>query len=184
MAKLPGFLRRGRPPIGLTIRNSEAASQGVGFVSVKITDKDKGYAKTLENAAKAKHGTVKVGILAAEGSESANKSPGLTVIDVATFNEFGLGVPERSFVRGYVDENENLIRNDIKKLALLIVQGKKTTEDALGLLGMKVQGEMQKRISEGIDPPNAPSTIAKKGSSKPLIDTGQLRASITYKVEK
>lgn len=29
-------------------------------------------------------------------------------------------------------------------------------------------------------PPNAPSTIAAKGSSKPLIDTGELRRSITH----
>lgn len=29
-------------------------------------------------------------------------------------------------------------------------------------------------------PPNAPSTIKRKGSSRPLIDTGQLRASISY----
>ena len=28
--------------------------------------------------------------------------------------------------------------------------------------------------------PNAPSTIARKGSDKPLIDTGELRKSITY----
>lgn len=31
-------------------------------------------------------------------------------------------------------------------------------------------------------PPNAPSTIRAKGSSHPLIDTGQLRRSITYVV--
>jgi len=29
-------------------------------------------------------------------------------------------------------------------------------------------------------PPNAPSTIARKGSSQPLIDTGNLRKSIIY----
>jgi hypothetical protein len=31
-------------------------------------------------------------------------------------------------------------------------------------------------------PPNAPSTIARKGSDRPLIDTGQLRRAITYVV--
>lgn len=30
---------------------------------------------------------------------------------------------------------------------------------------------------------NSPATIKKKGSSKPLIDTGRLRGSITYEVE-
>jgi len=31
-------------------------------------------------------------------------------------------------------------------------------------------------------PPNAPSTIAHKGSDRPLIDTGQLRRAITYAI--
>ncbi len=151
-------------------------------MSVKISDKDKGYKKLLDAAAKAKHGTVDVGVLAGKGDEASKTSPGLTVMDVATFNEFGLGVPERSFIRGYVDENEQAIRNDIKKLALLIMKGEKTTEEALELLGLKTVGGIQKRISAGIDPPNATSTVRRKGSSKPLIDTGQLRSSITHRV--
>ena len=32
-------------------------------------------------------------------------------------------------------------------------------------------------------PPNAPATVARKGSARPLIDTGQLRRAITYVVE-
>ena len=32
--------------------------------------------------------------------------------------------------------------------------------------------------------PNSPMTVASKNSSSPLIDTGRLRGSITYKVEK
>ncbi len=151
-------------------------------MSVKISDTDKGFAKLLAEAAKAKKGTVDVGILAKEGAESSSTNPKLTVYEIATFNEFGLGVPERSFIRGYVDDKEQAIRDDIKKLALLVVQGKKTTEEALDLLGLKVVGGMQKRISDGILPANAPSTIARKGSSKPLIDTGQLRSSITHRV--
>lgn len=31
-------------------------------------------------------------------------------------------------------------------------------------------------------PPNAPSTIAQKGSDRPLIDTGELRKSVAYVV--
>ncbi len=59
---------------------------GAGFVSVKLVDKDKGFNRLMSNAAKAKQGMVKVGILAAEGAETANNNPALTVFDVATFN--------------------------------------------------------------------------------------------------
>jgi len=31
-----------------------------------------------------------------------------------------------------------------------------------------------------VAPPNAPATIARKGSSKPLVATGQLKSAISY----
>jgi hypothetical protein len=53
---------------------------------------------------------------------------------------------------------------------------------ALDRLGAKVAALLQNRISAGIDPPNSAATIARKGSSKPLVDTGQLKAAITWRV--
>ena len=41
---------------------------------------------------------------------------------------------------------------------------------------------MQHQMVEGEFVPNAPSTIRKKGSDKPLIDTGQLRQGVSYKI--
>jgi hypothetical protein len=38
------------------------------------------------------------------------------------------------------------------------------------------------KILDGDFEPNAPSTIAKKGSSHPLIDTGQEKNSVTWEV--
>ena len=32
-------------------------------------------------------------------------------------------------------------------------------------------------------PENAPSTIAKKGSSNPLIDTGEMRSKVSHEVK-
>lgn len=137
----------------------------------------------LVRVAKMKKGAVDVGIFADLGSAQKNKAAaGLTVLDVATFHEFGLGVPERSFLRGYVDENKARIRGMIKSLATMVQQGKLDQDTALEKLGLTIVGEIQKRIAKGIPPPNAESTIARKGSSTPLIDTGQLRSSITHKV--
>ena len=55
---------------------------------------------------------------------------------------------------------------------------------ALELIGLFVKGLIQGRMSAGIPPPLKASTIARKGSSKPLINTGQLRASIDYEVRE
>jgi hypothetical protein len=35
-----------------------------------------------------------------------------------------------------------------------------------------------------MSPPNSPVTVALKGSSKPLIDSGELRGAVTYKVDQ
>ena len=51
--------------------------------------------------------------------------------------------------------------------------------------GMFVQNKVRSWFTDSRNgwPPNAPSTIkAKKGKSNPLIDTGELRKSITYVV--
>lgn len=59
----------------------------------------------------------------------------------------------------------------------------KTPDQILELLGVIAVGKTQKYMTDLQDPPNAPSTIAKKGSSNPLIHNGEMRQSVTYKVQ-
>jgi hypothetical protein len=42
---------------------------------------------------------------------------------------------------------------------------------------------MRRTIDGGVPPPNAPSTIAKKGSSRTLVDTGAMRKAIRSRKE-
>ena len=51
-------------------------------------------------------------------------------------------------------------------------------------LGLRIQRDVQRTIRNLSDPPNSPITIHNKKSSNPLIDTGRLRQSVTYKVVK
>ncbi len=55
-------------------------------------------------------------------------------------------------------------------------------DSALELVGQVAQGKVQEYMTNLTTPPNAQSTIKKKGSSNPLIDTGALRQSVTYTV--
>lgn len=57
-----------------------------------------------------------------------------------------------------------------------------TPDQTLEQVGAVAAGATQQYITDLDTPPNAPSTIAKKGSDNPLIDTGALRASVTWKV--
>jgi len=55
---------------------------------------------------------------------------------------------------------------------------------ALFRLAQEARNDVLDRIDSGIDPPLKDSTIARKGSSLPLVDKGILRASITGIVRK
>lgn len=109
---------------------------------------------------------------------------GKTVIDIATANEFGLGVPQRSFIGAWADERKAEHEEHLRKLGEAIIKGRvKDVKLGLAQLGEAYVGEVQGRIAQGVPPPNAPSTIARKGSSTPLIDKGVLRSSIAAKVD-
>lgn len=51
-------------------------------------------------------------------------------------------------------------------------------------VGVVAVGYVQQYITDLKTPPNAESTIKKKGSNNPLIDTGAMRQSVTYSVAK
>lgn len=151
---------------------------------MSVSDKDKGWAalgKVLENMAGDPH--VLVGV---QGTQAASEHPGAqaTNADVASWNEFGTGhIPERSFIRATIDIQEQRLLKLSAVLGQGVVAGKFATDQALGLLGEEARGLMIERINAHIAPPNAPSTIQRKGSSTPLIaHSGQLKNSITYKV--
>jgi hypothetical protein len=143
-------------------------------VSAKIKDTDKGYKKLMKELAKKK--SVTVGVHDAEGSKDHG---GVTVLDVATWNEFGTDkIPARSFIGAWFDENREVGKS--KLLELLQKDSKKAYE----LFGLWAVGQIQQRIANSIPPPNAPSTVKAKGSSVPLINTGQLRQNVTFRVKE
>jgi hypothetical protein len=119
---------------------------------------------------------------AAELTKKARGSTPVTIADVAYWNEFGIGVPERSFIRAWFDEATAENRAALRRALTMVLKGEKTIEEALTLVGIRFVGKIQQRISQGIEPANAPATIKAKGSSTPLIDTGQLRQSLTFLV--
>ena len=92
-------------------------------------------------------------------------------------------MPQRSFLRSAYDENLPMIDKMIQRVAHGAVFGLGTNA-ALNQLGNVVQGMVQRKIVDGPFVPNSPATIKRKKSSKPLIDTGHLRQSIRYVIER
>jgi lambda repressor-like predicted transcriptional regulator len=147
-----------------------------------ISDKDKGAVARLKAIAELGKRAIDVGVLGAKASAPSPDGEGLTVADVATFNEFGVGVPERSFIRGYVDEKRADVIALLQRMGKAVVAGKITADVGYEALALKIAANMQERIvAKAGDPKpwaNAEATKKAKGSSTPLVDTGQLRSAI------
>lgn len=112
---------------------------------------------------------------------------GTTLLEIAIWNEFGTKhIPERSFLRSWFDKETNKIRVQKWVVALMpsLLNGRKTKEQILNQIGLKIVGEIQKNIVARIPPPNAPVTIEEKGSDVPLVNTGVLRSSIQHVVRR
>jgi len=151
-------------------------------MSARVTVVDRG-ADSLEARLRRlaeKKLAVKVGVIGDDAA--ASYETGQTVGEIATIHEYGLGVPRRSFIRDAVDENEGKIKGRLRAVAKRQKEGRGDLKRDLEAVGLVIAGEMQTRIARGISPANAPATIDAKGSDKPLIDTGQLRSSITAEV--
>lgn len=150
-------------------------------VKVSIKDIDRGFkkfAKATKNLEKDRP-FVKAGILERAGKHEDSE---LSVAAVATFHEFGTErIPERSFFRSMQEQQ----RANITKFILDLKDGVVLkTDQALGLLGIFLVDLLKKQVDKTNQPPLSPRTISDKGSSKPLIDTGQMRNSIQYEVKK
>lgn len=150
---------------------------------------DRGANKVLRTTSKRRKSHVDVGVIGKKASapKRGTGSRTITVADVAEWAEFGIGQPQRSWLRAWVDSNEGLINDRIDAETRKVLEGKQTQAQALKRIGVWLQGELQQNIANHPDngfQANAASTIAKKGSSTPLIDTGQLRSSISHRVEE
>jgi hypothetical protein len=104
---------------------------------------------------------------------------------VAEWNEFGTSrIPARPFVRNTMDKNAGRYARFLVDQARAGLGGSdRSYRQALNKLGLLMVGDVQQTISNGVPPPNAPSTIAKKGSSTPLVDTGLMRSEVEHKVD-
>jgi hypothetical protein len=107
------------------------------------------------------------------------------IVSRAIWNHFGTsrGIPSRPFLLNAMRKNRAKYLSAMKSAAKKILRGEEGTEMTLRRLGILAQGDVQSEITDLRSPPNAPSTIKKKGSSNPLIDTGEMRQAVTYKVD-
>lgn len=153
-------------------------------MSIQIIDKNKPWLRLLAEIERAGNSYTEVGYQNTDKKEKTRdgKPSKAKVVDVAIYNEFGTAnIPSRSFMRTFFEEDKDKIKKMCGNLYLMVITGRITTKRALGLIGEYSKGGIQKKINTIFEPPLAPATIkAKKDSTKPLIDLGTMRESVTH----
>jgi len=137
--------------------------------------------ETLNNIKKTREKSLAVGFF-----PESKYDDGMPVAQVAFWNEFGTKtIPERPFFRHANNVSSHKVSNIFKSETIY------NSKNVISLSKVNKVGEMwvneiqDSIMGKGISyVPNAPSTVAKKGHDKPLIDTELMLISPKYKVIK
>lgn len=143
-----------------------------------ISERDLGFAKVVSELKSLSGKEIKIGV---QGSDTYED--GTSVLDVAIWNEFGTSrISSRPFVRQtfalYGEEAYQQMAKVVEAVGIGV-----DVNTALATVGQWYENRMKETLSTYPWKRNSLETIKRKGSSKPLIDTGQLRNSIRYEVK-
>ena len=149
-----------------------------------LKDIDKGWSRIVKELKEINKSVVKVGILESAGNTTDGK---MRMAKLGSIQEYGLPqkkIPPRPFMRQAYERCKEKIIQLLKSEKSKIILGKSNVKKSLDVVGTYFQQEIQREFTAGNFVPNKPETIRRKGSSQPLIDTGRLKGSIRFLVEK
>ena len=92
-------------------------------------------------------------------------------------------IPERAFLRNGYDESKDEVLKKADALIGDVIGGTMSADQMCELVGLLLSSKIKDYAQELNSPPNHPYTVGQKGSSNPLVDSGDMISSITYKVE-
>ena len=148
----------------------------MGFGFTDLTPEGKKYFRELKKMTDME---IQVGFQSDQKYED-----GTSIAQVAAVNEFGASdIPERPFMRQSFENHEGELQAACDAAQRLVSSGG-SAEQALQQIGVVAKGLVQDEIVNGGFAPNAESTIKKKGSEQPLIDTGTMRQSVNFVIKR
>jgi hypothetical protein len=151
-------------------------------MTIKVVDH--GYDKYKKAIIELNSNKIQVGLFAEVGDE---------VLTKGIVNEFGtnkagknknITIPERSFIRSTYNKQFKKVSKRFGQVFTSISNRQYNVKEKLKLIGIEQEAATKQTITDMKAPENSESTITKKGSSHPLIDTGELRSKISNIVKK
>jgi hypothetical protein len=148
-------------------------------MTTRITDRDRG-AKALLRRLRGTV-TIRVGVIGT-AARAAHPKAGMSVGELASLHELGIGVPRRSFLRDTFDQEWSTTKASLRLIPRSVVSGS-TAQAAATRFGESSSKSVVASIDANISPPLDPSTIAGKSNAGVLVDTGTLRRAVSCEVE-
>jgi phage gpG-like protein len=138
---------------------------------------------------------VLVGVPASAAPRDSSQAKGspITNAALAYIHNYGspaMNIPARPFMEPGIESAKREISEGFQKAGVAALEGKADQMmKSLHALGIKVVSAIRNKINSDIPPPLGRATLAarrRRGrtGTKTLVDTGQLRNSITYVVRK
>lgn len=145
---------------------------------VGIRDTDTGW-KTIKGLASASSTRVEVGVF----DDSPHTGSDLSVAEIAMVHEYGTAsIPARSPLGSTFDRFRPSLEA-IYAQGLARATTKRDLRAMMARLGQFLTDRVRAAITEGrLTPALAQSTITRKGHGIPLLDTGQLRDAVTWRI--
>jgi hypothetical protein len=92
-------------------------------------------------------------------------------------------IPERSFLRAGFDENVDKLNKTIDRMINSLLNGNISEDEFCNIIGQTLSSKIKTFARNLNSPANSRVTKENKGSSNPLVDTGQMIRGITWKVD-
>ena len=156
------------------------------MIVTSTVTRDNGLLDRITSVARSATSKIEVGYFGNQmhrPSITSGSTGSISIKDLAAIHELGLGVPKRAFISPALKKNRIKYIKYIGKQLTPIIRRRQTMNAAWQTVGIMAVADIQEYMITAKFTPLAPSTIARKGSSKPLIDTGQMRQAITYRVK-
>ena len=93
-------------------------------------------------------------------------------------------IPERSFLRAGFDEHSAGVIKKTDPLIADVLGGTMSVEKFCDTVGLLLKSKIQDYAVDLRNPANHPFTVKQKGSSNPLVDSGDMIGALSYEVEK
>ena len=145
-----------------------------------VIDHDLGFNRIMRDLQKLDGMEVVAGML----RDSGKASNGASYVDIATWNEYGTRrIPSRPFIRISADTNRQTWAKIAQQCVNDVIDGNSPTE-AARVIGHRMVEDIRKVFGDTSKlKANAPSTIKKKGRNEPLVDSGEMRRRVNFRVE-